>query len=89
VGDTVHDGLDGFLSPYDAAAFSAKLTRLVLDADLRRRMGRAASETATEYDIGRTSARVEAHYRDLLAKTRTAQPSRWESTWRQIFDRLT
>jgi glycosyltransferase involved in cell wall biosynthesis len=89
VGDTVHDGRDGFLSPYDAAAFSAKLTRLVLDEDLRRRMGRAASETATDYDIGRTSARVEAHYRDLLAKPRTARPSRWEATWRQIFDRLT
>jgi glycosyltransferase involved in cell wall biosynthesis len=89
VGDTVHDGIDGFLSPYDSAAFSAKLTRLVLDDDLRRRMGRAASETAKEYDIGQTSARVEGHYRELLANTRAPRPSRWEATWRQVFDRLT
>ena len=88
VGDTVNDGVDGFLSPYDAAAFSAQLTRLVLDDGLRQRMGRAASETAKEYDIGRTSARVEEHYRELLATTRAPQPSRWEATWRQIFDRL-
>jgi glycosyltransferase involved in cell wall biosynthesis len=88
VGDTINDGVDGFLSPYDSAAFSAKLTRLVLDDELRRRMGEAAAQTAKEYDIGRTSARVEEHYRALLAQPRRPRSSRWEATWRQIFDRL-
>lgn len=88
VGDTVTDGVDGFLSPYDSAAFSAKLTLLVLDDDLRQRMGEAAGRTAENYEIGRTSARVEEHYRTLLAKPRTARPSRWAATWRQVFDRL-
>ena len=89
VGDTVRDGVTGFLSSYDSAAFSAKLTRLVLDDDLRRRMGEAAAQTAGEYDITRTSAQVEGHYKSLLAHPRAPRPSRWEATWRQIFDRLT
>jgi glycosyltransferase involved in cell wall biosynthesis len=89
VRDTVTDGLDGFLSAYDSAAFSAKLTRLVLDDELRRKMGAAAARTAEEYDIRRTSARVEAHYRALAERPRPARPSRWETTWRQVFGRLT
>jgi glycosyltransferase involved in cell wall biosynthesis len=89
VRDTVSDGVDGFLAPYDSASFSAKLTRLVLDGDLRRRMGSAAARRAEEYDIRRTSARVEAHYRTLLERPRHSRPSRWEATWRQVFDRLT
>ena len=89
VGDTVHDGVDGFLSTYDSASFSAKLTRLVLDDGLRRRMAEAAARTAQAYDIDRTSAAVEGHYRSLLTRPRSPRPSRWETTWRQIFDRLT
>jgi glycosyltransferase involved in cell wall biosynthesis len=89
VRDTVRDGETGFLSTYDSAAFSAKLTRLVLDDELRWRMGRAAALAAEDYDIDRTSARVEEHYKTLLANTRAPRSSRWEATWRQIFDRLT
>jgi hypothetical protein len=59
------------------------------DDDLRRRMGRAAALAAEDYDIDRTSARVEEHYQTLLANTRAPRSSRWEATWRQIFDRLT
>ena len=89
VADTVSDGHDGFLSPYDSAAFSAKLTRLVVDDSLRHSMAHAAARTAEEYDIRRTSARVEAHYRELLDRPRPTRPSRWETTWRQVLDRLT
>jgi glycosyltransferase involved in cell wall biosynthesis len=89
VGDTISDGVDGFLCAYDSAAFSAKLTRLVLEDDLRRRMGQAAALTAQTYDITRTSAQVEAHYRSLLERPRAKQLSSWERTWRQVFDRLT
>ena len=89
VGDTVTDGVDGFLSTYDSAAFSAKLTRLVLDEPLRRRMGQAAAATAQSYDIRRTSGRVQELYRGLLERPRPRRASRWETTWRQVFDRLT
>lgn len=89
VGDTVTDGVDGLLSSYDSAAFSAKLTRLVLDDDLRKSMGRAAALASQGYDLRHTSARVEALYRSLLERPRPPRPSRWESTWRQVFDRLT
>jgi glycosyltransferase involved in cell wall biosynthesis len=87
--DTVTDGVDGFLAPYDLAAFSAKLTRLVFDEALRRRMGEAARRTALNYEIGRTSALVEAQYRTLLENPRPRRSSRWDAPWRQLLDRLT
>ena len=42
VGDTIEDGKTGFLTTQDLASFTAKLTRLCLDASLRRQMGDAA-----------------------------------------------
>jgi glycosyltransferase involved in cell wall biosynthesis len=89
VGDTVSDGVDGFLAPHDAAAFSAKLTRLALDGDLRRRMGAAARLKSQEFDIRRTSAQVEGHYRTLLERPRVERRSRWDTSWRLLLDRLT
>ncbi len=89
VGDTVTDGVDGFLAPNDAAAFSAKLTRLVLDEELRRRMGAAARAKSQSFDIRRTSAQVEAHYRAVLDRPSIPRTSRWNTSWRQLLDRLT
>ena len=89
IADTVSDGVDGFLAPNDAAAFSAKLTRLVLDDALRLKMGAAARMKSQTFDIRRTSAQVEAVYRALLDRPQVARTRRWDSTWRQLLDRLT
>ena len=89
VADTVSDGVDGFLSPHDAAAFSAKLTRLALDDELRRRMGAAARVKSRDFEIGRTSGQVVALYRALLERPLAARRTRWDTSWRLLLDRLT
>lgn len=89
ISDTVQDGVEGFLAPYDSAAFAAKLTRLVLDDALRRRMGEAARRSAQRYSIIQTSAVVEVHYARLLEQPPRRRSTRWDSTWRTFLDRLT
>lgn len=66
VGDIVQDGVNGFLAENSSAAFAAKLTRLFMDAELRRQMSRAAAETASLYAIERTVALMSAQYERLV-----------------------
>ena len=51
VGDSVEEGVTGFLARLDQAAFAAKLTRLCLDRDLRHKMGLAARKASGQYAI--------------------------------------
>jgi glycosyltransferase involved in cell wall biosynthesis len=71
VGDTVRDGLTGYLSGLDLAAFAAKLTRLCLDADLRRKMGQAARKESERYAIERTTDLMLDHYERLFSQSKT------------------
>jgi 1,2-diacylglycerol 3-alpha-glucosyltransferase len=87
--DTVEDGVDGLLTRNDAAAFSAQLTRLLLDAALRKRMGEAARRKSRQYSILDTSARVVEAYRRVLATPRRLDSGRWDRSWRELLDRLT
>ncbi len=66
VGDSVEDGVSGFLSDNDLAAFTAKLTHLCLDKDLRQRMGNAAREASTRYAIERTTTSMIALYEKVI-----------------------
>jgi len=66
VGDTIVDDDNGFLSPPDMAAFTAKLMRLVMEKDTRQRLGARARETAQTYDINKTAAQVLAEYERLV-----------------------
>ncbi len=68
VGDTVEDGITGFLSSQDQAAFAAFLTRLCLDGDLRRRMGAAARGISGKYAIEETTRIMLARYERLLSE---------------------
>ena len=63
------DGDTGLLAPVDEPrAFGAQLRRLVEDAGLRRRMGRAArTHVATEYELGRTVEAYARAYEGLCA----------------------
>ena len=65
VGDTVRDGVTGFLASEDLPAFAAKLTRLCLDAALRKKMGQAARKESEHYAIEQTSAAMIGHYERL------------------------
>ncbi|GAB4503401.1 MAG: glycosyltransferase family 4 protein [Anaerolineales bacterium] len=66
VGDTVEDGVTGFLSTENMPAFTAKLTRLCLDDGLRRKMGEAARQASAHYAIERTTRMMLDHYQRLV-----------------------
>ena len=66
MGDTVEDGVTGFLSSPDQAAFAALLTRLCLDADLREKMGAAARKVSGKYAIEHTTRVMLERYERLL-----------------------
>lgn len=70
VGDTVQDGITGLLSTEDLPAFTAKLTRLCLDANLRTTMGEAAKRESSIYDIGRTTRLMIEQYEMLQREYR-------------------
>lgn len=65
VGDTVENGVTGFLSTEDLPAYTANLTRLCLDPKLRRQMSRSAREASTVYSIERTTGIMLKHYESL------------------------
>jgi 1,2-diacylglycerol 3-alpha-glucosyltransferase len=68
VGDIVENGLTGFLSSQDQAAFAALLTRLCMDGDLRRRMGAAARKKSGAYSIEHTTQVMLKRYERLLSE---------------------
>jgi glycosyltransferase involved in cell wall biosynthesis len=70
VGDTVIDGETGFLADEDTASFAVKMTRLVLEHDLRKRMGVAAREESTSYAIARTTRIMLRYYEKLVEEAR-------------------
>jgi glycosyltransferase involved in cell wall biosynthesis len=77
IGDTIVDGENGLLSSPDIAAFTAKLTRLVMEPETRRRMGQAARASAQLYDINRTAQAVLDAYQ-RLATERQQKMSGWD-----------
>jgi 1,2-diacylglycerol 3-alpha-glucosyltransferase len=66
VGDTVVDGETGFLASNDLASFTAKMSRLVMDHDLRCKMGVQAREAARAYDIQLTTQTMLERYNRLV-----------------------
>jgi 1,2-diacylglycerol 3-alpha-glucosyltransferase len=73
VGDTIEDGVTGFLSTQDLPAFTAKMTRLCLDHSLRRKMGEMARRASERYDIQRTTQMMLGHYERLVLEGRARQ----------------
>jgi glycosyltransferase involved in cell wall biosynthesis len=68
VGDTVTDGVDGFIIPEkDIAAFTAKMVRMATDAAIRRQMGEQARKTAQKYSYERTSQRMLEIYEEVIS----------------------
>lgn len=66
VGDTIADGMTGFLTNEDAVAFAVKMTRLVTEHEMRKRMGVAAREESTNYAIERTMRIMLRYYERLV-----------------------
>ena len=85
VGDTVTDGEDGFIVPEeDLAAFTAKMVRLVTDAELRQSMGQRARQTSELYDYRRTTQQMAELYQKVIANNsgrRRTIRARWIRFW--------
>jgi glycosyltransferase involved in cell wall biosynthesis len=82
VPDLVRDGSEGLLvEPRDPAAFAAAVSRLVADAELRRRMGESARRRQREeFDIDVTVRRIEELYLELYARSRRGRRVRRSPT---------
>ncbi|HVN15437.1 MAG TPA: glycosyltransferase [Anaerolineales bacterium] len=87
VGDTVEEGMTGFLSTHDLAAYTAKLTRLCLDPKLIQQMGTSARKVSTEYAIERTTKVMLKHYERLVYDARPRK-QRWDARLRGMLERF-
>lgn len=66
VGDTIEDGVTGFLARQDIAAFTAKMARLCWDKSLRQEMGRVARQASKKYAIEHTVKIILNIYEQLV-----------------------
>lgn len=81
VGDTVEDGVTGFLATHDQPAFTAKLMRLILDLNLRQQMSDSARRASSAYAIENTTKVMLKHYEKLVADARPRK-SNWRTRLR-------
>jgi glycosyltransferase involved in cell wall biosynthesis len=87
VGDTIEDGKTGFLTTQDLASFTAKLTRLCLDANLRKQMGDAARQASTRYAIERTTKTMLEQYERLFYGSRPLREN-WEVRLHELLEKF-
>jgi glycosyltransferase involved in cell wall biosynthesis len=85
VGDTVQDGVTGLLASHDLPAFTAKLTRLCLDPNLRKQMGEAARRASTVYDIGRATQLMLGQY-ETLQREFKPRKGNWSSQLKKLLE---
>ncbi len=70
VGDSINDGVTGFLAAQeDMAAFTAKMVRLAIENDQRREMGCQAAVAAEAFAIERTTQVMVECYQQLVNDT--------------------
>lgn len=87
VGDSVEDGKTGFLSTNHLPAFTAKLTRLCLQKQLRQKMGQAARIASKKYDIKLTTQMMARHYEKLASEPRLHKLD-WDERLLNILERF-
>lgn len=85
VGDTIEDGVTGFLATEDLPTFTAKLTRLCLDPQLRQQMSQSAREVSSVYAIERTTELMLEHYERLSADFKPRKGS-WRTRLRSLVE---
>ncbi len=87
VGDTVEDGVTGLLATHDLPAFTAKLTRLCLDLELRAQMSIASRKTSSYYAIARVADILLGHYQKLTEEA-LPRKSSWRTRLRVFVERF-
>lgn len=88
VGDTVVDGVTGLLATHDLPAFTAKLTRLCLDRNLRTQFGDSARKASSAYAIERTTEIMLKHYERLVRESHPRK-GHWSIRLRKLLERIT
>ncbi len=88
VGDTVQDGITGLLATHDQPAFTAKLTRLCLDLNLRAQMSDSARKTSSVYAIELTTSIMLKHYEKLVRDSKPRKGN-WSVRLRGMVERFT
>jgi 1,2-diacylglycerol 3-alpha-glucosyltransferase len=88
VGDTVRDGITGFLATHDLPAFTAKLTRLCIDLNLRAQMGAAAQKASSAYAIERTTHLMLEHYEKLMREYKPRKGN-WAMRLQRLMEKST
>jgi glycosyltransferase involved in cell wall biosynthesis len=74
VAETVHHGVNGFVTPVRGVAeIAAALETLIHDADLRERMGRASRVLAQDFSIDRMVDRTIALYEQVITGVRASR----------------
>jgi D-inositol-3-phosphate glycosyltransferase len=70
----VQDGVTGYVVPGgDPLALSERLTQLLSQPELRKKLGRQAAECAQEYAWEKIAGRVLEMYREVLGCQREAE----------------
>jgi len=87
VGDTVEDSITGFLSTEELPAFTAKLTRLCLQHQQRKKLGRAARQASNKYYIERTTQMMLEHYERIASGPRQHKMD-WDERLLSIMERF-
>jgi 1,2-diacylglycerol 3-alpha-glucosyltransferase len=85
VGDSISDCETGLLATNDMASFTARMTYLCMNRDLRKRMGQAARQASAQYDIERTTRIMVQHYNRLTENPKPAK-SRFDERLRHILE---
>lgn len=83
VGDTIEDDVTGFLSTDDLPAFTAKLTRLCLDPNLRAKMSKSARQASSAYAIEQTTKLMARFYETMIDGSRPKK-SNWNTKLRKL-----
>lgn len=74
--EAVTDGVEGILVPVDDhARLAAGYVELAADPERRATMGAAARRRGDDFDVARSTARIEAIYRDLAAERASSSRS--------------
>jgi 1,2-diacylglycerol 3-alpha-glucosyltransferase len=88
IADTVQDGETGYLAQQeDLAGFTAKMVRLSVDHDGRRKMGVLANKAAQTYSINNTTPLMEERYHKVIERAGDRQ-GRLQVRWTRWLDRI-
>ncbi|MGD8406018.1 MAG: glycosyltransferase [Anaerolineales bacterium] len=87
VGDSVEDGITGLLSTRNLPAFTAKLTRMCLQSQHRKKMGQMARKVSQKYDIELTTQMMTGHYEKLANEPRHHKLD-WDERLLNILERF-